>query len=149
MKSSRWMPAALLSVLALAAGVVASPQGKARKEPGQTAGEKVREVLPEAERVFTTEEITLVKNYFRDNRSGLPPGLAKREKLPPGLERQLRKNGTLPPGLQKKMQPLPVELERQMRNLPTGWRRVVIAGHVIMMNEKTAAIYDLVRDVIP
>lgn len=149
MTVNRRMAAALLSALALAAVVGATPQGKAKKETGQTAGEKVREALPEAERVFTTEEITLVKNYFRDNRSGLPPGLAKREKLPPGLERQLRKNGTLPPGLQKKVQPLPVELERQMRTLPTGWRRVVIADNVIMMNEKTAVIYDIVRDVIP
>jgi hypothetical protein len=149
MTVNRRMAAALLSALALASGVVAAPQGKTKKEPRQTTGDKVREALPEAERVFTTEEIALVKNYFRDHRSGLPPGLAKREKLPPGLERQLRKNGTLPPGLQKKMQPLPVELERQMRRLPTGWRRVVIAGNVILMNEKTAAIYDIVRDVIP
>lgn len=149
MRIQRRMAAVLLSGLALAASAVAAPQGKARKEPGPTAGEKVREVLPEAERVFTQEEVTLVRNYFRDNRSGLPPGLAKREKLPPGLERQLRKNGRLPPGLQKKVQPLPLELERQMRTLPTGWRRVVIAGNVIMMNEKTAAIYDIVRDVIP
>jgi hypothetical protein len=105
-------------------------------------------VLPEAERVFSQEEITLVRSYFHDNRNGLPPGLAKREKLPPGLERQLRQNGTLPPGLQKKVHPLPLELERQMRRLPTGYRRVVIAGNVIMMNEKTAVIYDIVRNVI-
>lgn len=141
--------ALLLGALMLATAGGAVPQGKARKEPSQSAGQKVREVLPEAERVFTQEEVTLVRNYFRDNRTGLPPGLAKREKLPPGLERQLQENGTLPPGLQKKVQPLPVELERQMRRLPTGYRRVVIAGNVIMMNEKTAAIYDIVRNAIP
>lgn len=141
--------ALLVGALMLAAVTMAGPQGKAKKEPSQTAGQKVREALPEAERVFTQEEVTLVKDYFRDNLSGLPPGLAKREKLPPGLERQLQKNGTLPPGLQKKVQPLPVELERQMRRLPTGYRRVVIAGNVIMMNEKTAAIYDIVRNAIP
>jgi len=141
-----------LTVLAASlavAGVSAAPQGKSKKDPAaQTAGEKIREVLPEAERVFTKQEITLVKNYFYDNRNGLPPGLAKREKLPPGLERQLQKNGTLPPGLQKKLQPFPPELERRMRVLPTGYRRVVIAGNVIMMNEKTAVIYDIVRNVI-
>ena len=131
------------------AGVSAAPQGKSKKDPApQTAGEKIRQVLPEAERVFTKQEITLVKNYFYDNRNGLPPGLAKREKLPPGLERQLQKNGTLPPGLQKKIQPLPPVLERRMRLLPTGYRRVVIAGNVILMNEKTAEIYSIIRNVI-
>lgn len=140
--------AALLGGAVLAAGVLAAPQGKAKKDSSQSAGDKIREVLPEAERIFTREEITLVTDYFRDNRSGLPPGLAKRERLPPGLERQLRQNGTLPPGLQKKVQPLPLALERQLRVLPTGYRRVVIAGNVILMNEKTAVIYDIVRNVI-
>jgi hypothetical protein len=80
---------------------------------------------------------------------GLPPGLAKREKLPPGLERQLKERGHLPPGLQKKVQPLPLTLERQLRILPTGYRRVAIAGHVILMDERTSEIYDIVRNVIP
>ena len=124
----------------------------ARLSSGQkkkTAGEKVREVLPEAEPVFTLHEQTIVKNWFRDNRSGLPPGLAKRNHLPPGLERQLQRRGTLPPGLQKKVQPLPPELERRLSVLPTGYRRVVIVGNVILMNEKTSLIYDIVRNVIP
>jgi hypothetical protein len=36
---------------------------------------------------------------------GLPPGLAKRSQLPPGLQRHLWKHGSLPPGLQKKIGP--------------------------------------------
>ncbi len=36
---------------------------------------------------------------------GLPPGLAKRDQLPPGLEKHLLKHGSLPPGLQKKIDP--------------------------------------------
>ncbi len=129
----------------------AQGRGKAKAESRrtQTAGEKVREVLPPAEPVFTTVERTVVTNWFRTNRSGLPPGLAKRETLPPGLERQLRERGTLPPGLQKKIQPLPIELERQLSRLPTGYRRVVIAGNVILMNPTTGLIYDIIRNVIP
>jgi len=38
-------------------------------------------------------------------REGLPPGLAKRDRLPPGLEKHLLKHGSLPPGLQKKVGP--------------------------------------------
>ncbi len=142
----------LLAVAMIGNLAWAQGKGKGKGEPqqkAQTAGEKVREVLPEATPVFTTKERTVVKDWFTSNLSGLPPGLAKRETLPPGLERQLREKGTLPPGLQKKIQPLPLELEKQLTKLPTGYRRVVIAGNVILMNEKTALIYDIVRNVIP
>jgi len=126
----------------------AAAQGKSGKD-SKTAGDKVREVLPEAVPVFTKEERIRITDWFRTNQSGLPPGLAKREKLPPGLEKQLRTRGKLPPGLQKKIQPLPPQLERDLRVLPTGYRRVVIAGNVVLMNEKTAVIYDLIRNAIP
>lgn len=146
----RFILAGLLGVAVILAAAPAHAQ-KTKKDAGQTAGEKVRTVLPEAERVFTKEERTIIKDWFGNstNLSGLPPGLAKREKLPPGLERQLRERGKLPPGLQKKIQPLPPTLEKQLRILPTGYRRAVIAGNVIMMNEKTAMVYDIVRNVIP
>ena len=126
-------------------------RGRGQQQPERTAGDKVRGVLPPAEPVFTTQELTVITRLFTTNRSNLPPGLAKRETLPPGLEKQLRERGTLPPGLQKKIriQPLPVELERQLTPIPTGYRRVVIAGNVIVMNPTTGLIYDIVRNVIP
>ena len=141
----------LATLLAVVVAFSAAPTWaqQAREKGQETVGEKVRKALPEAEMVFTKEERVLVKNWFRDNRSGLPPGLAKRDRLPPGLEKQLRERGTLPPGLQKKMQPLPPTLEKHMRLLPTGLRRVVVAGHAILLEEKTAKIYDIIRNVIP
>lgn len=139
---------ATILIVALAVALPAIAQKAEKPRDTQTAGEKVRQVLPAAEMIFSKEERTLVTNWFRTNKSGLPPGLAKKEKLPPGLERQLREKGTLPPGLQKKIQPLPASLEKQMRLLPTGIRRVVVAGNVILMNEKTHMIYDMVRNVI-
>jgi len=144
---------ALLAAIAAGdAGLVAAQgkgNGKDKGGVGKSAGDKVREVLPEAERVFTEQERVKIAGYFHDNRSGLPPGLAKKDRLPPGLEKQLREKGTLPPGLQKKLQPLPPELDRELRRLPTGYRRVCIGGNVILMNEKTAVIYDIIRNTIP
>lgn len=145
----------IVAILAIATvGGLAWAQGQGRgrggqQQPEQTAGDKVRQVLPPSEPVFTTQERTLITDWFTRNRSGLPPGLAKRETLPPGLEKQLRQKGTLPPGLQKKIQPLPLALERQLTQLPTGYRRVVIGGNIIVMNPTTGLIYDIVRNVIP
>ena len=138
--------------LLLLSGVAAAQgkgKGKGKQEPKESAGEKIRDVLPESQRIFTVEERTQITGWFNSNRSGLPPGLAKRDRLPPGLEKQLRERGTLPPGLQKKIQPLPPQLERELRVLPTGYRRVVIAGNVVLMNEKTSLIYDIIRSAIP
>ena len=144
---------AMLALMVMATTVaLAQGQGNAKSKEAQkeqTAGDKVRSVLPASEPVFSTQEITLIQGWFRTNRSGLPPGLAKRETLPPGLEKQLQPKGTLPPGLQKKIQPLPFELERQLTVLSTGYRRVVVAGNVILMNPTTGLIYDIVRNVIP
>jgi len=51
----------------------------------------------------------IIREWFSQptNLKGLPPGLAKKEHLPPGLQKHLARNGQLPPGLQKKIQPLP------------------------------------------
>ena len=146
---TRWGMAAGLAALVALGGASARAQQPGKGNQKRTAGDKVREVLPESEAVFTREERVLIPRWLRTHRSGLPPGLAKRDRLPPGLEKQLRERGTLPPGLQKRVQPLPFELERQLHLLPTGYRRVVIGGNVILMKENTAAIYDIIRNAIP
>jgi hypothetical protein len=145
----RWRE--ILSVMLLLGVAAAGPVG-AKNEKGaskKTTGEVIREVLPESQPVFTERDRVLIKGWFHDYLGGLPPGLAKRETLPPGLEKHLRERGTLPPGLQKKVEPLPPDLERRLSRLPTGYHRVIVGGNVILMNEETALIYDIVRNVIP
>lgn len=146
---NRWRE--ILSVTLLF-GVAATGPVAAKNEKGaskKTTGEVIREVLPESQPVFTEQDRVLIKRWFHDHLEGLPPGLAKRETLPPGLEKHLRERGTLPPGLQKKVEPLAPDLERRLSWLPTGYRRVIVGGNVILMNEETALIYDIVRNVIP
>lgn len=144
----RWWVGAVLAALVAMGGAPLLAQGKGNSQK-RTVGDKVRETLPPSEAVFTSGERTIILDWFRNRGSGLPPGLAKRDRLPPGLEKQLRERGTLPPGLQKKVQPLPFELERRLHRLPTGYRRVIIGRSVILMNEKTALIYDIIRSAIP
>jgi len=100
-------------------------------------------------RSFGPEQERLIRAWFssRSNYSNLPPGLAKHDSLPPGLQRQLQQNGTLPPGLQKRLQPLPLALEQQLPPIAVGMRRVVLSGNVILLEVATARIVDLIRDV--
>jgi hypothetical protein len=91
-----------------------------------------------------------IRDWFgnQQNLQGLPPGLAKREELPPGLQKHLERNGTLPPGLQKRIQPLPNGLDRQLGKTAPGTKRVVVAGNVVLLEERTSKVLDIVRDVI-
>jgi hypothetical protein len=83
---------------------------------------------------FSARDRRIISDCFVDNRSGLPPGLAKRDRLPPGLERQLQRNGTLPPGLQKRVQPLPGVCAARLPRLPRDWARVVLSGRIILLD---------------
>jgi hypothetical protein len=98
---------------------------------------------------FGPEQERLIREWFtsRSNYNNLPPGLAKRDSLPPGLQRQLHRDRTLPPGLQKRLQPLPLALEQQLPPISVGMRRVVLSGNVILLQVATARIIDLIRDV--
>jgi hypothetical protein len=85
---------------------------------------------------FSDSERHIIGSCLVDDRAGLPPGLAKKERLPPGLERQLQRNGTLPPGLQKRVQPLPSSCDSRLTRLPREWSRVVLSGRIILLDPR-------------
>jgi hypothetical protein len=84
-----------------------------------------------------------MRDWQDEHHGHLPPGLAKRDQLPPGLERQLVVRGTLPPGLQKKIRPCPEDLERRLPPPPPDCAHVVIGGHVVLMNRRTNVVLDI------
>jgi hypothetical protein len=95
---------------------------------------------------FTARDRELIHDYYSGRRhKPLPPGLAKRERLPPGLERQLRKDGRLPPGLQGNA--LPYSLESRLSPLPSGYARVVIGGSVVLQDTNTRVVIDIMQDI--
>jgi len=84
-----------------------------------------------------------IHDWYRTHYSHLPPGLAKRDRLPPGLERQLIVNGTLPPGLRAKMQPCPRELEVMLPPPDPGYRHVFIGGNLVLVNRVSFQVADV------
>jgi len=96
--------------------------------------------------IFSTRDRDVVTRYYSRNDANLPPGLAKRGgNLPPGLERQLQRNGRLPPGLEKRMEPCPRDLDRDLGPLPEGHRRVIIGAKLLILNERTNLIIDVMQ----
>ena len=89
---------------------------------------------------FSRRERRMIRECFMDDRSGLPPGLARRDRLPPGLERHLQRNGTLPPGLQRRVRPLPDVCEAPLPRLPRHWSRVVLGGRIILLDPRPRVV---------
>ena len=56
--------------------------------------------------------------------------------LPPGLAKKFARTGHLPPGWQRKMEPLPVAVERELVVLPSGYRRGYIDGTIIVARRR-------------
>ena len=84
-----------------------------------------------------------IRGWYHTHYRHLPPGLAKRDRLPPGLERQLVVRGTLPPGLRGRMQPCPHELEVMLPPPPPGHVHVFIGGNLVLYNRANFQIADV------
>jgi hypothetical protein len=84
-----------------------------------------------------------IRGWYRTHYNHLPPGLAKRDRLPPGLERQLIVRSTLPPGLRGRMQPCPRELEVMLPPPPPNYVHVVIGGNLVLYNRANFQIADV------
>ncbi len=76
--------------------------------------------------VFATRDVDVIRSHYR----------GKHKKLPPGLAKKYARTGHLPPGWQKKMEPLPVVLERTLPPLPRGYRRGVIDAHAVIYDAR-------------
>ena len=66
--------------------------------------------------------------------------------LPPGLQKQLEKNGTLPPGLAKRE--LPPGLQKKLGDLPPGLERIIAGDDVVLLEKATGKILDVITDVL-
>ena len=94
--------------------------------------------------VFSDHDRALIRDYYRVNYRNLPPGLAKKGKLPPGHAMKLYRNQTIPPGLDWRY--LPENLERRLSRLPDDYVRIIIGADVGIMNVRTRVIMDLLED---
>ena len=138
----------LVASVALAQGN-GNGRGRGRGKHGDDDEHGPQEIAQRSDVAFSVHDRNLIREWFRVNRSNLPPGLAKRDRLPPGLQKQLVERGTLPPGLEKRMVPLPIELERQLPPPPPDCRRVIIGGSVVLFNVRTSFISGVVQIAIP
>ena len=83
---------------------------------------------------FEPGDVRVINEYYAPRYRSLPPGLAKK----------LYRTGHLPPGWERKMEPLPVVVERQLVPLPGSYQRGVIDGYAVVYSPRTRVIIDVV-----
>lgn len=134
---------AVSAVLALAVPSAGLAQGRGRghAKPGNGPSETVeRDVV-----IDRDGHVRVIREYARAG--SLPPGLAKRRSLPPGLREQLHERGALPPGLQKRLVPVPVGLERRLPPIPRYYHRYFAGEDLLVIDVRTHRIVAIVPDV--
>ena len=115
----------------LAVPLFAQGKGGKRNQPG----------------IFTDADRRAVRDWARAVAPGaLPPGLAQRGQLPPGIQKKLARGGTLPPGIAKKFSPFPPDLSGRLSPLPPGCAcdRVFLDGRALVIARATQAILDVI-----
>ncbi len=150
MKISLYMSLLLALVSLILTGCQGSPMVHAR------GGVVIHDGSTRVSIVFSDRDRQHIHNYYEERyqkhhrhykdkegkgRKGLPPGLAKREHLPPGLAKRER----LPPGLS--VYHLPDELEHRLSRLPEGVIRVRIGTAIVLMDERTRVVLDVIKDI--
>jgi len=96
-------------------------------------------------RYYRGDDEDAIRHWYRERYDAdrLPPGLARRDDLPPGLERQLVIRGTLPPGLRRRIEPCPPDLVRILPPPPPHCEHVFIGGHLVLLNRENFQIVDI------
>jgi hypothetical protein len=82
---------------------------------------------------FQPHDVWVINEYYSPHYRSLPPGLAMK----------YFRTGQLPPGWQKKLQPFPATVERQLVELPPEYRRGVIDGYAVVYNPRTQVVIDV------
>ena len=144
MKWTSWIFAAALGVFVLTPNTVLAQghgnghgNGKGHEKHGRSDDED------QDEGYYKDRDREVIRGWYDSHESNLPPGLAKKDRLPPGLEKQLVRRGTLPPGLQKRVQPCPEDLERRLPPPPPDCAHVLVAGHIVLLNRRSNLILDI------
>jgi Ni/Co efflux regulator RcnB len=151
MKSSGWLRIFSIAILALSTSMVLAQEeghghGRGRDKHGNEDEDNDRRGDKERGhegRGYDDRDHETMHGWYEGHRGNLPRGLAQKDRLPPGLERQLERRGTLPPGLRARIYAVPVDLERELPPPPPNCEHVFIGGHVVLLNRSTFVVVDV------
>lgn len=158
MKNAPWLAGTLAAVLvtsgctgsAVRQAEGGSPPSRVESSPQVSGRVAIQDRNTRIEVAFNERDRRYIQDYYQEqqyhhrHRKGMPPGLAKRDQLPPGLQKQVQRNGTLPPGLEG--HPLPQDLERRLSRLPENYVRLQVGTDIVLMDRRSRVAVDVIKD---
>jgi len=91
---------------------------------------------------FKDAEIRLIRDYFRPGGGHPPPSQQKKEPLPAGVAKQIRRGGTLPENL--KTEAFPAVLSKQLPDPPKDYERILLHRWMLLVQSDSRLIVDLI-----
>jgi len=137
----------LLGLLLLSISLFGQNKGKGQGQFAKSSAKAGTSVSVSVSAVFGESDRRVIQQWVQGVQpSKLPPGLAKRGGLPPGLQKQLRRGGALPPGLEKRISTFPVDLTERLGPLPSGCDcdRIFLDGKALIVARAASAILDVI-----
>ena len=148
--SSVWLAGALVCAPSIA-GAQGRGHGNGHDKPQKQKVEKPVGTSGHAKKtdrdvaIDRDGHVRVIREYA--HAGSLPPGLAKRQALPPGLRKQLHERGTLPPGLQKRLVAVPAPLIARMPPVPDYYHRYFAGDDLLIVDGRTNRIAAIIPDV--
>ena len=147
------MKRSTVTILMLALSIAGSPAvaEKGGKDKGRGhADQSAAERAPGKDKAhgapaFSQKERSEIDAYFAahpDARRQLPPGLAKKNKIPPGWQKKIRPGYRIPDDVWIHHIPLPHELLLKLPPPPPGAILVRIHDRILKVREKTHEVLD-------
>ena len=137
---ARWMLAGAMTLLAVTSGAAAA-QGRGHgrdKDKGLPPGQAKKDERREAR--FEDHDREIARNWYVHERRNpnedreLPPGLRDRDRLPPGIERQLQRGWVVDRDDRRLLYPPPPALVRGFGPPPPGCQYFVFGGHLVILD---------------
>ncbi|MBV8476923.1 MAG: hypothetical protein JO266_13315 [Acidobacteria bacterium] len=139
MRSKCWMYIAVALLFSLGANAFADHDHDRDGDEGHRREHHYRE----AHYSYNDHDRDEMRAYYHNHHRDLPPGLGKRDYLPPGMERRLRVHYVLDDDMRGYMRPCPPELEERLPPPPPQCAHTIIGGHVVLINSNTHIVLDI------
>lgn len=109
------------------------------KEKGQNGDDRDRA----AHTRFDARDRENAEEWYMEHRADLPVGFREEDRLTPDLEARLRSGEVLDPELRWRTEAVPGELLQTLPPAPRNHRYVALAGHLLLVDEKTWNVSDI------
>jgi hypothetical protein len=134
----------LLAALLACTGPALADHGKGKHKNQDSPSAAAH--APGKDKSFSDEDADTLRGYYRSNpeaRKQLPPGLAKKDKLPPGWQKKLQVGQRVPDDVWVHRVPVPREIK--IADTPAGTINVRINDRIVRVAERTREVLDILN----